>query len=192
MRLEKILGSKNRVRVLRVLTMKDGTSGRKTALQAGLSPSAAMNALGELFQEGMVLRNGTHGKHLYKINRSHILWPSIEKLFGAETKLPKAVSDTIRMHFNNLGPVYELMAIGFVPDKGFYLSTHPRIELDGEPLRGLREQLKINFGTDIAMVVEKPESMAESLIIWSSTEFRRPVGAMPFERKKALNFFGLK
>ena len=86
--LESVLGSRNKVRILRALALAEGeapVSGREAMNLAGLSSSGgAWSALGELAETGVVRRRSTGGAHLYALNPDHLLARPLMRLFQAE------------------------------------------------------------------------------------------------------------
>jgi DNA-binding MarR family transcriptional regulator len=91
--LETLLGSKNRVKVLRVLYRRDGLSGRRVARMAGIPPSAGKAALEELVETGLVLRREGSGRNRYELDRTHHLYEAIDRLYSEEEQaVPRLMS----------------------------------------------------------------------------------------------------
>lgn len=82
--LDHILGTRSKVRLLRVLVPLDRpVSGREAARLAGLSHQA-IAVLDDLAAAGIVERREASGQHLYTFARSNRLAPVIERLFEEE------------------------------------------------------------------------------------------------------------
>ena len=82
--LDHILGTRSKVRLLRVLVPLDRpVSGREAARLAGLSHQA-IAVLDDLAAAGIVERQEASGQHLYTFARSNSLAPVIERLFSEE------------------------------------------------------------------------------------------------------------
>ena len=83
--LDHILASPNKVRILRALTgLAMPVSGRQAARLAGAS-QRAQQALNELTDLGLVIRQDSTGQHLYSFNRENSLAPALVALFQAES-----------------------------------------------------------------------------------------------------------
>lgn len=86
--LDDALGTRSKVRVLRVLLDRDGgLSGRAVGRQAGVSSRAALQALEDLCELGVVRRETSPAQHQFSINRRHVLVKNgLEGLFAAERR----------------------------------------------------------------------------------------------------------
>lgn len=94
--LDMVLGTTNKLRLLRALVPLDRpVAGREAARLAGVS-HIAQRALDELVAVGILGRQETAGAYLYTFNRSHLLAPAIEGLFGAEHRFTEALLGQLR------------------------------------------------------------------------------------------------
>lgn len=190
MTLERALGSRNRVRMLRALFRRDGTSGRSAALRAGLAPSAAKAALEELTAAGIVLRTDERGRGCHEINRSHRLTPALERLFGEEERLSARLPAALRASLRGIAPAPELHCVGVSREGEVTLAlapVPPRREVE-TAVGGL---LRFEYGLRLAGLVADPLLIPEKERLWSlPTRHPAPV-AEEGERERALRFFGI-
>lgn len=193
MRLETVLGSRNRVRVLRALMRRDGVSGRMAGRLAGLSASPANVALTELVDAGFVLRSGTVGKHVYELNRHHCLWSAIERLFADEERVPLQAADLMRRHMNGMKPPRSLMGIGIRDDGVVVAVVKPQANATDPALASLRAALRAEFGFSLGEFLGDPPAQSfEGLWIAAASEQHRGrVIGGERARESTLNFFGL-
>lgn len=190
MKVESVLGSKNRVRVLRALTERDSVCGREVARLALLSPSAASIALTELVQAGVVLRSGTQGKHLFELNSDHFLIDQVTRLFEAERALFARVGTLVKRHVNDMVPRPDLKGV-CLDDAGLTVVLTPLPDSAERTLRGLAVALKSEFGialsgvsSDLALL-DTPEGMRLALPEKLADSSRTRT------RERMLDFFGL-
>lgn len=94
--LDRILSSRGNVRLLRALHSIGAASGRRAATAAGLPAKTAWRALQSLVETQVVHREELSGQHLFRVNRDHHLWPSIEKLFADEDGMVEALFAHLR------------------------------------------------------------------------------------------------
>lgn len=156
MSLDRVLGSRNRVRALRALFAGDGLSGRRVASRAGGSPSASQAALDELVAAGVVLRSGSPGKHSYELNRSHHLLPFLESLFEEEKKASARVVRLVRSHLApRLVPPSTVWLV-LAPEGSVSLALTPPPPPGDPGLARLRGALRFELGLGLAEPVETP------------------------------------
>lgn len=190
-RIETILGSRNRVKVLRVLLKKDGISGREVARGAGLSASAANIALGELVEAGAVFRNGTVGKNSFEVNRTHYLLRDISRLFENEDAIVQKMFEVARKYVNDFPSKTELLGLGHTQGD-VTLVTRPFTPSCDPLLRGLKAAFKTEFG------IEKVETCADLAKLTASPNTRLAIPertrerVTPGARERSLRFFGIK
>lgn len=190
MRIESILGSKNRVRVLRALHTREGGSGRQVARLAGLSASAANVALTELVDSGFVLRSGTIGKHVYELNRDHALAESMGRLFTEEATLERRALELVRRHVR--GMRRDLLGVGIEPDGAVTLALRPALPPTDPLLAPLRASLRSEMGMRLEACVDAP---CETSFPGKWTRFAEEGGRRAGEsatREDTLRFFGLQ
>jgi hypothetical protein len=103
--LESLLGSRNKVRLLRALALADAAvSGREAMNLAGLSSSGgAWSALGELAETGVVRRRSAGRAHLYSVNPDHILAGPLAQLFEAEAGSEAAMGEALETELGRCG-----------------------------------------------------------------------------------------
>lgn len=96
--LDDALGTRSKVRVLRVLvTREGGLSGREVARQADVTPRTALQALDDLCALGLVHREVSPAEHRFSINRRHTLVKNgIEGLYAAERRAVDHVFDRLQ------------------------------------------------------------------------------------------------
>lgn len=190
MRLDVILGSKNRVKVLRGLLRRDSVCGREAGRAVDLSASAANIALSELVDAGVVFRNGTVGKHIYEINRGHYLMGAIEKLFDTEAQVAAKVTELVKKHLNEVKPKVELLGVGIGPE-GVAVVMKPVLSPDDPHLRTLSIALRAEFG----LVVEETTGDLQALGGYQDVRLALPDRVSEKQktsaRDKTLSFFGL-
>src|SRR5690606_34263849 len=100
--LDRVLSSRGNVRLLRALHASGAASGRRAATTAGLPAKTAWRALQSLVETKLVLREELSGQHLFRVNRDHHLWPSIERLFSDEDRLVETLFADIRALFDGV------------------------------------------------------------------------------------------
>ncbi|NOY44052.1 MAG: winged helix-turn-helix transcriptional regulator [Deltaproteobacteria bacterium] len=152
MLLEEILGTRNQIRVLRVLFRRFGAGVSEVAREAGLRPSAALFALRRLVDTGLV-RMEVRGRYpVYSINPAHFLAGPIERLLAAEAGAGPhlvAVVRTLVGEENASG----LQGVCVSPDGRVYV-CHVRPE--AVDARRLAQVLDSMFGLRVASVVPDP------------------------------------
>lgn len=96
--LDDALGTRSKVRVLRVLLTREGRiSGREVARQADVSARSALQALEDLCDLGLVRREVSPAEHRFSINRRHVLVKhGLEGLFAAEGRAVDEVFDRLQ------------------------------------------------------------------------------------------------
>ena len=101
--LDTILSTPNKFRVLRALApLKRGVSGREVARLAGVS-RAAMGALDELVDMGVVVRREATGQHLYSLNSRNYFAARLARLFRSEAERVRAVFAALRNAMGRAG-----------------------------------------------------------------------------------------
>jgi DNA-binding transcriptional ArsR family regulator len=190
MKLEGILGSRNRVKVLRALLKRDGLCGREVGRMADLSASAANITLGELVEAGVLFRNGTPGKHQFELNRNHFLIRFVEKLYDQEALLPQRVAELVQRYLNDLPHNHEFLGLGF-GDEGLVVALKPRIAPDESLLKPLQGALRSEFGEEICRTCEEVSSLAGLKHVRLGVIEKGSGRSRAFARERALSFFGL-
>lgn len=190
MRLDLILGSKNRVKVLRGLFRRDSVCGREAGRTVDLSASAANIALSELVDAGVVFRSGTSGKHLYELNRGHYLMGTIERLFEAEAQATAKVCELVKKHLNELKPRAELLGLG-IEDGKAALVLRPLIPADDPRLRTLSIALRAEFGIAIDNATTELSALAGYSEVRLALPDRQAEKSRTDARDRTLSFFGL-
>lgn len=190
MRLDLILGSKNRVKVLRGLFRRDSVCGREAGRTVDLSASAANIALSELVEAGVVFRSGTSGKHLYELNRGHYLMGTIERLFESEAQATAKVCDLVKKHLNELKPRAELLGLG-IEDSKVALVLRPLVPADDQRLRTLSIALRAEFGLTIDSATTELSALAGYSEVRLALPDRQAEKSRTDARDRTLSFFGL-
>ncbi len=92
-----LLGSRSRVRLLRVLLGAGRPlSGREAARLASTSLPLAQRALAQLVAAGVILREEAAAQHLYRANDEHLLVrDGLRPLFAAEDERVRATFDAV-------------------------------------------------------------------------------------------------
>lgn len=190
MGLQEILGSRNRVKVLRALFREDGQCGRQIAARAGVAPSAGKTSLEELAATGLVLRSREAARAIHHLNRSHILAPLLGKLFAEEDRLPAHLATHVRHYLRSLATAPELLCLGLSPAGQVTLVTDPGLAPGSGPVRVLRTQLRSRFGVQLTALVTDPAAVTAAERVWSHPE---SAGGRVAERdrRRAMRFFGL-
>lgn len=191
MKLDVILGSKNRVKVLRGLLRRDSVCGREAGRAVDLSASAANIALSELVEAGIVFRNGTVGKHLYELNRGHYLMGALEKLFDTEGQLSAKISELVKKHLNEIKPRVELLGVG-VGNEGVAVVMRPALKADDSHLRTLSIALRAEFGLTIEATSGELSTLAGYRDVKLALPDRQSEKSKSTARDKTLSFFGLQ
>jgi predicted nucleotidyltransferase/DNA-binding transcriptional ArsR family regulator len=167
--LDRILGTPTKVRVLRALSpLRKGVSGREVARRAGVS-RAAMGALDELVDMGIVTREEPTGQHLYSLNRRNYFAARLGRLFEEEDARVTSVFQAIRNGLgleggrDSVGAILTLAVFGSAargqagPRSDFDLLAVTASEASVEPvydaLAGLAEVLREQFGLRLSPVV---------------------------------------
>jgi predicted nucleotidyltransferase len=166
---DRILSTPTKVRVLRALSpLGKGISGREAARLAGVS-RAAMGALEELVDLGVVTRHEATGQHLYTLNRRNYLTARILDLFQSEDERVEAIytdiRDALRGNATDAGGGGVLAASVFGsaargeagPGSDFDLlvvtATTGDVDAAYEALADLAEGLRERFGLRLSPVV---------------------------------------
>lgn len=192
MDLQSIVGSRNRVKVLRALIRNDGQSGRQVASSAGIAPSASKTSLEELIGCGLVLQVQDRGRLVHHLNRSHYLLSPLEKLFEEEGRLPERLADDVQRQLRTLDPPAELLCLGIANGGGVTLATAPTFHRDATSISVLGRQLRYKYGLHLGDCVDDPSAVPEQERVWlhsqgGSGSKQRSSSA----RRRALRFFGI-
>lgn len=190
MKLETVLGSKNRVRVLRALLSRDSVCGRELARLARLSPSAANVAVTELVDAGVIFRSGSAGKHLFEVNSDHYLMDHLSRLFEAERSLLSKMTGLVRRHVNDMVPRPDLWGIS-VDDAGVTVVVTPLPSPNEPTLRGLSIALKAEFGVVLAGVSSDPSLLDTPNGMRLAHPEKHSEHSRTRTRERMLDFFGL-
>jgi len=187
--LESILGSKNRVRTLRALFRKDGTSGRAVAAMAGMAPSACKAALEELTEAGIVLRTPDRGRTCHEINRTHRLVPVLARLFAEEANLADRLTGSIRTYLRSLSSPPELLCVG-LSSQGKVRAALSPVPPQDEVTAALAGPLRYEFGLRWAGAVAAPRLIPPEQRLWALPAGRE-ARADATGQQRALRFFGI-
>jgi hypothetical protein len=192
MDLQSIVGSRNRVKVLRALLRNDGQSGRQVASGAGIAPSASKTSLEELVGCGLVLQVQDRGRLVHHLNRSHYLLSPLEKLFTEEGRLPERLADDVRRHLRTLDPPAELLCVGIAETGAVTLATDPALYRDATPIAVLCRQLRLKYGLRLGDCVGNPTAVPTEEIVWSNGQGESGSEQRPSSvSQRALRFFGI-
>jgi hypothetical protein len=123
--LETLLGTRTKVRLLRaLLPLDDPVSGREARRLAGApSSSAALSALADLTESGIVLREEVGGTHLYRANREHVFWEPLARLFEAEAGVETAAARLVEEELQRSDCPPPLAVIVVAPARGVAASS---------------------------------------------------------------------
>ncbi len=160
--LENVLGTKNQIRVLRVLSQHGGITGREVARLAGVRPSAALFALKALEEAGLVRRVRQGNRWLYSTNRAHVLAPHIQTLFLAEYEVGThlvAVLQSILTERRNV----EFVGAGLSKTGEVVVCISPPEAVDPKRARLMVSSL---FGLDLLGVVAEPEALDDRFVFF--------------------------
>lgn len=187
--LQGVIGSKNRVKILRQLFRRDGLSGRQLSRLTGLAPSAGKASLEELAAAGLVLTTPDGGRQVHELNRSHVLAGPLGRLFAEEARLPQRVADDVRCTLHSQ-PAAELLCLGIDAAGRVTLATSPCLPHGAPPLHLLARQLHSRYGLQLARCVASPSAIPASERAWTLPG----PGAAPDRvddptRRRALRFF---
>ncbi len=190
MNLEEILGTRNRVRVLRALYLRDGLSGRGVARAAGVAPSAAKETLDELVAAGLAFRVGDGRRICYELNRSHYLTSSLDALFARERALPGDLVRFLRRRLQAMTPPNDLRALAMGDGGGLeLLLTGPWGDGAGVEA-ALARPVKASFGLG-SVAVATPADPIRGRVVWSQA-LPEPLPPRAGDAAaRALAFFGL-
>ncbi|MDY0912842.1 nucleotidyltransferase domain-containing protein [Rathayibacter festucae] len=85
--------------VLRTLAIQGrAVSGREIARLAELNQSSARRALLRWVETGLVSATTSSHATLYTINRAHLLWPPIEAVLAAPSRLEREIAALVEAH----------------------------------------------------------------------------------------------
>jgi len=186
--LEKILGSPARVRVLRALFRRDGVSGRNVSARAKVSPSSGKAALDDLAALGLVLKVPAGRRHVFEVNRSHVLTEALTLLFAGESrfleKMARRVSRTLRAEVGA-----ELLAAAIGQDGRVTLLLAPPLPSDQAALRRVDRLLWFSFGLRLGALTTDPNAVRGVEQTW----IVRPGALRPVDDgiKELVRFFDL-
>lgn len=190
MTLDAVLGTRTRVRVLRVLCRQDDLSGRRVAALAGLAPSACKAALEELAAMGLVLRTEEKGRTCHELNRSHRLLPGLERLFAEEARLPDKLLAAVRGRLAELDPSPELLCAGVSGAGDVVLALSSPCDVK-EAKRALAGVLRFEFGMRLVGIVTDPRQIPAGQRFWARQGRNTAPGLSERERRQALRFFAV-
>lgn len=113
--LDDLLGSRLRVRLLRVLARgaSSGLTGRELARLCGSSPSQAAASLRELEESGLLVREIAGRSHVWRMVEGHALAPVVTSLFRAEAESFSALRSDLEGLIRGL-PVRRAVLFGSV------------------------------------------------------------------------------
>jgi len=112
--LDHILGTRNKVRLLRCLFSLDrAVSGREACRLAGIS-SIGQRALDELVDVGIASRTEGTAQHWYSAQRGHPLAPSLQALFRREAAALDQFLALLREGFDRVDSIVAVYVIGSV------------------------------------------------------------------------------
>lgn len=108
--LEDILGSKIKIRILRLFYRTKGSyTGRDIAKLIASSPEAARKALNDLTRHGLLRRDYVGTSHNYYLNEDHMLvGKAVNKAFFAEQN---SIREIVRIFKEQLGDVFQKAVI---------------------------------------------------------------------------------
>jgi predicted transcriptional regulator len=191
MSLEFILGSKNRIKVLRILLKNDGVSGRLAGRMANLSPSAANATLHELVKTGLLIKSGTAGKHIYKINRQHYILVSLERIFAAEERTCHNIAQAIKRHIHKSNTTINLLGLGINQNDELSIVTRPELRQSSQIAIKLGKTLKTKFNLNLKTISSNSSILNGSHQLWLPSSGRTQSTAPQISRTRALKFFNL-
>jgi predicted nucleotidyltransferase len=110
--LDHILGTRNKVRLLRCLfTLDRAVSGREACRLAGVS-SIGQRSLDELVDVGIATRTEGTAQHWYAAHRGHPLASPLEALFKREAAALDQLLDTLRGGFDRIEAIMAAYVFG--------------------------------------------------------------------------------
>ncbi len=168
MKIEDVLGSSARVRVLRALFERDGVSGRQISARAGVSPSSGKTVLDDLADRGVVLRARGGKRHLYEINRSHLFVEPLETLFLAERRYLRKVAIRVGRTLRP-GEGAPLRALGVDAENGVTLLLTPPLPGGPREHRRIDRLLWFSFGLHLAAMTTDPDAVRSMEKTWVAT-----------------------
>lgn len=188
--LQGVIGSKNRVKILRQLFRRDGLSGRQLSRLAGLAPSAGKASLEELAAAGLVLPTLGGGRQVHDLNRSHFLTAPLGRLFAEEARLPQRVADDVRRTLRSHTAAAELLCLGIDADGRVTLATSPCLQHGAPALALLARQLRSRYGLQFARCIAHPSAIPATERAWSLPCPDAPSAPVDdAARRRALRFF---
>ncbi|GAB4282013.1 MAG: hypothetical protein Kow0092_37170 [Deferrisomatales bacterium] len=164
MLLEGILGTRNRIRVLRVLFRYGALTGREIAREAGLQASAAHFALKSLARSGLVRRAHEGRKVLYELNKAHFLASHVQALFAAEQGVGPHLLGVLRS-VCRASANCRVLGVGLSDAGEVVVCVDPPGAVDAHQLHSVVSSL---FGLHLAGVVSRPEQVGEGFVFFSS------------------------
>ncbi len=190
MKIETILGSRNRVHTLRALFGSDGLSGRQLAAASGLCPSASKAAVDELVSSGIVLRLGGPSRFTCELNRSHYLLPALEALFGQERKAATRIARLLRGILGSCDPAVST-AFFSLDGNELDLALSPLPAPDHRALALSARALQAEFGVNLRSVVAEVRSLPKAQLFRLLPTSSSSGGASSRQIERTLRFLGI-
>lgn len=116
--LDAVLGSGAKVQILRaLLPLRNAVTGREAQRLAGVrSDRGARQALRELAELGIVLREQSSASHLYRVNPKHELIPALTALFEAEAGRVQTLRQLLRAALKRAEVINRIESIILLPE----------------------------------------------------------------------------
>lgn len=82
--------------LLRLSLVNDGLTGRRISELSGVPASTTQRVLNELESIGLVDARDVGRSRLYSLNRRHVLWDPVERMFSAPARVEQIIGETVR------------------------------------------------------------------------------------------------
>jgi DNA-binding transcriptional ArsR family regulator len=155
--LDRILGSRSHVRVLRAMMTKDpghNVGVRDVADMAGISHPRVAQVLSDLSGAGLVERHDTGRGPVYELNDEHYLAPQLFYLFDDEMHVILAVEGFVR---GEARKTRRQVRVRTVPGAVVVSFMHEDREDDLRWLEELEDAITVRFGLDMRVTAPKPD-----------------------------------
>ncbi|NOZ77552.1 MAG: helix-turn-helix domain-containing protein [Euryarchaeota archaeon] len=170
--LDEVLGNRTKVKLLRAFTAYPDKEFSESELQriAGIPQASVHRNVGALFENGLLHRRRIGKANLYSVNREHLLFPVVHRLFEEERDLLKKLKKTIAGKINRVPEVKLAVLFGSVvkgreradSDVDLFIVTGGKKETTEEKLKDLNSVLKAKFGNPLSLLI-KTENELEDL-----------------------------
>lgn len=168
---DEILGNKTKIKLLRAFLTYPDKEFSESELQriAGIPQASVHRNVKSLVENGMLGRKRIGKVNLYSLNREHVLYPAVGRLFEEEENLIKTLEEAISEEISNLPEVKLAVLFGSLINRTeradsdvdiFIVSEGSKVETE-EKLKGLTSIVEPKFGNPVSLVIKHEKELEE-------------------------------